>query len=219
MWNTHLKKRLIKKDSDDKLCKGTSIISPSSPSSSSTSNVSCGDLNVEKGLNDEDYVTKMPDPLTEISTKSCQNNKPKETSRSSSFSSSNASSSSQGNGARPSDEMDSVFNSEGLGEVHNAAINNELFLDSEIFDIWNVLENLESFEAPQPQEQLVDSMPSSKHEVENEQSEWLRYLENYELGLEGIIGEDQNKAAHENDFGEMSTCFPLWPPSPQNFDI
>lgn len=204
VWNTYLKKRLIGKDlkchkkfNDSK----PKNIDPLSSSVSSSSNTS----NTDQGLSSIDHQElrrpKMPDIITDMATGSCLQNTIQETSRSSSFAS-NASSFSSSNiqaldhVGKPNEEMESSALDNYLEDIDKLD-----FMDSE-FDIWSALEELEYYEAKQ-EKQLEAFLLSSNVADENyimnhdlelaERSEWYRYLENSELGLKGIIGEQDQK--------------------------
>lgn len=143
----------------------------------------------------------MPDIITDMATGSCLQNTIQETSRSSSFAS-NASSFSSSNiqaldhVGKPNEEMESSALDNYLEDIDKLD-----FMDSE-FDIWSALEELEYYEAKQ-EKQLEAFLLSSNVADENyimnhdlelaERSEWYRYLENSELGLKGIIGEQDQK--------------------------
>ncbi|WOG97935.1 hypothetical protein DCAR_0417276 [Daucus carota subsp. sativus] len=252
VWNTHLKKRLSGKYSQcrsniskNKLpkndeCSSIMIAALSSVSSTSaTSNtgaeVPCQEDNKQPTRDHRrdqcPPVATMPEMLTEITPQICpDNNAKKETSRTSSFSSnaSDYSSSAQpyhqaGNADK---EMESLL-----------SYSEEVPSD---FDIWTVLEDFEKFESQQEQQLVPSYLQGSSsgdedyiinHDIElAEKSEWYRYLENNEIGLVGIIGEEENISQNGktgNGFcEEMSLepeidpdmdCLKHWPPSPHIF--
>ncbi|KAL8147065.1 uncharacterized protein LOC141706035 [Apium graveolens] len=205
VWNTYLKKRILdndpkchKKCNDSKTKNNNSL----SSSISSSSNAS----NKEQGPSPIDHqqlpMSKMPDIATQLATGSCLQIAKQETSGSSSFAS-NASNFSSSNTevldqvAKPNEESSAL-------DIYLEDIGKFDIIDSETFDLQSVLQELEYYEAKQ-EKQLEAFLLSSNVADENyimnhdleiaERSEWYRYLENSELGLEGIIGEQHQKVA------------------------
>ncbi|KAL8135420.1 hypothetical protein AgCh_010169 [Apium graveolens] len=237
------------------------VISSSSLTSSSATSNTCAQVRCPEdsrlpttsdGRDHRYPVATMPDHFTELPALICPDEAKKETSRSSSFSS-NASDFSSSNTqvrnhvAYPDKEMESLFSySEEAPDSYLKESNKINVFDTE-FDIWTVLEDFEKFESQQEQQQKLvpshlqgssfgDENYLINHDIElAEKSEWYKYLENNEIGLVGIIGEeDQNNVTlnkkAEKGFNEKMMSveseidpgllnFHYWPssPIPHNF--
>ncbi|KAK1397787.1 Myb-related transcription factor LBM1 [Heracleum sosnowskyi] len=200
VWNTYLKKRITEKDPKcHKKCNDTKTKDVDSLSSCTNTS------NTDQGLTLTDHqelpTSKTPDILTEILTQNCPYLAKEETSRSSSFASiasyvSSSNTQVVAHIAKPNEETESSALDNCLEDIDKFDI-----MDSE-FDIWSALEELEYYEAKQEKQleafllssNVADEKYIMNHDLElAERSEWYRYLKNSELGLEGIIGEqDQN---------------------------
>lgn len=194
-----MKKRFTKKD--PKCHKKCNDVIPKNIESLS-SNTS----HTDKGLSLSDHPevprSQMPDIITEIATKSCTHDaKDQVTSRSDSFASNASnflSSDSQvlDHFVKPNEEMVWTDPDIYLEDTDKLDI-----MDSE-FDLRSMLEELDYFEAKQEKQleafllssNVVDEKYIMNHDLElAARSEWYRYLKNSELGLVGIIGEEDQK--------------------------
>lgn len=239
-----------KNDEDSSLIISSSSLSSSTATSNTCGEVPCPEHNrlLTSDLPASDQcpaVTLMPDILTEIPTNICPDTDTKETSRTSSFSSlaldfSSSTTQVCNHPAQyPGKEMESLFSysEEGPNSYLEESKRMDILdiLDTD-FDIRTVLEDFEKFESQQEQQPVPSRLQGSTFGDENyiinhdtelaEKSEWYKYLENNDIGLMGITGEEdqkisQNKKAENGFYEEMSlepdmNYFQCWPPSPHN---
>ncbi|KAK3042636.1 hypothetical protein RJ639_000888 [Escallonia herrerae] len=222
VWNTHLKKRLIKKDANRRSNIATQEPSTNPSSPCPTSSDSC----VENGNGDQSGQDSMK----------CCSSEPKESpSSSSSISSCGPTflNPKQVDVPMQREDMDPPFNFGGDGEVHNTiyeaadlevldeVIEIPMESDTEFWSMLDGLDCLHSSEAHVIEDHFEASQSSSFRDEaldrEADCTKWMKYLED-ELGLEGTNGEEQdNPQKDAADLGMDS--FPSWPSSPFLFGV
>ncbi|XP_027061061.2 transcription factor MYB63 [Coffea arabica] len=248
VWNTHLKKRLVLGNDDanchQKIETSNSFTSYSaSPSPSSSSCISYGELNTEKGPGgDQEGLHSKVDEQQEPCTSPTHPNAPN-----------------LENFSQPAEEtcsLDSCIKSKASPEVRKTTTDEpkEMAQDGNIMEIplepdadfWNFLDGLDPMDKStesQPQQEYGVSQSSNSGENHQEEvheyKRWLRYLEN-ELGLVGgndgecpqkgagaeqqqqqlvtDTSDDEMMSRPEFDPAAMA-YFSMWPSSPQNFGI